>query len=248
LFQKIHALSLGALAAALLGLAAPAAAGEHHKAQMALAAPLAADRAPAFGARRFVARALRGVPQWRRVLDETARHGEVLADCLAHAARCATPALRAWRDTANAVSGRGRLEVLVAVNRFFNRWPYKTDSQLYRAREYWATPDQFLARSGDCEDFAIVKFFALRALGLDNGDMRIALVRDSIRGIGHAVLTVDIEGDTLVLDSLSDTVLSHRRYRHYRPFYLVDETTLWTVATPSLDRLVERAMAEDAAG
>lgn len=232
----------------MLGVAGPAWAGGQHGAQVALANPFARDGAVAFGSRRFVARALRGVPQWRRVLDETARHGEVLADCLAHAGRCTTPALRAWRAAASAVSGRGRREALAAVNRFFNRWPYKSDSQLYRRREYWATSEEFLSRSGDCEDFAIVKFFALRALGIDNRDMRIALVQDSIRGIGHAVLTVDVEGDTVVLDSLSDVVLSHRRYRHYRPLYLVDQTTLWTAAVPSLERLVERIAADDAAG
>ena len=44
--------------------------------------------------------------------------------------------------------------------------------------------------SGDCEDYAIAKFFALRQLGFGAEQMRIVILWDEIRGIGHAVLAV----------------------------------------------------------
>ncbi len=44
--------------------------------------------------------------------------------------------------------------------------------------------------SGDCADYAIAKFFALRHLGYSNKEMRIAVVYDRMRRIGHAVLAI----------------------------------------------------------
>ncbi len=44
--------------------------------------------------------------------------------------------------------------------------------------------------SGDCADYAIAKFFALRYLGYSNEEMRIAVVYDRMRRIGHAVLAI----------------------------------------------------------
>ena len=54
--------------------------------------------------------------------------------------------------------------------------------------------------SGDCEDYAIAKFFALRELGFANQELRIAVVYDNLRRIGHAVLAVYVEGDILIGD------------------------------------------------
>jgi predicted transglutaminase-like cysteine proteinase len=53
----------------------------------------------------------------------------------------------------------------VETNRFLNDWRYKPDDQNYGQRDYWATPLEFLRRSGDCEDYAIAKYVTLRELG-----------------------------------------------------------------------------------
>ena len=116
---------------------------------------------------------------------------------------------------------------LHAVNRYFNRWPYKTDREVYGRGEVWASPEEFLVRSGDCEDFAIAKFFALRQLGFADDDLRIVVIYDQIRGIGHTVLAVYDPTDILILDSLSSFIGSHTRYRHYIPQYSMNETTRW---------------------
>ena len=41
-------------------------------------------------------------------------------------------------------------EQLTAINEFYNRWPYRRDAELYGRSEYWATPREFMSRSGDC--------------------------------------------------------------------------------------------------
>ncbi|MCH8926110.1 MAG: transglutaminase-like cysteine peptidase, partial [Proteobacteria bacterium] len=121
--------------------------------------------------------------------------------------------------------------------------------ETYRASEYWAAPDEFMAYSGDCEDYAIAKFFALRELGFANQELRIAVVYDNLRRIGHAVLAVYTEGDILILNNQTDTIASHARYDNFVPWYLVNETTLWTAAGPVLSALIpEFSVAGPAAG
>ena len=80
---------------------------------------------------------------------------------------------------------------------------------------------------GDCEDYAIAKYFALRQLGFDKEELRIVVLYDRIRNLGHAVLAVYGGNDILILDSLSNFITTHTRYRHYIPQYSMNETTRW---------------------
>ncbi|MFQ5467560.1 MAG: transglutaminase-like cysteine peptidase [Kiloniellaceae bacterium] len=180
-----------------------------------------------FGSTEIRAETLQGLPQWTRVLANVRRDRAGFADCSRDAARCTTPTLRQWRQIITKAAGLGRKAQLKAVNDFFNRWPYKQDWELYGRQEYWATPSEFMARSGDCEDYAIAKYFALRQLGWSKDDMRIVILMDRIRAIGHAVLAVYLDDRTLILDSLSNLILPHDRYKHYLPQYSMNETTRW---------------------
>ena len=62
---------------------------------------------------------------------------------------------------------------------------------------------------------------------LPSGDQtfRVGLVMSEV--IGHAVLAVYEGPEILILDSLSDAVLPHWRYKHYQPQYSMNETTRW---------------------
>lgn len=193
-----------------------------------------------FGSRALQSRGLEMASQWNRVLDRLPELSEALAACAAEAARCTAPWMGAWLQARQAAAGLDRHGQLRAINRFFNRWPYKTDRETYRTSEYWAAPDEFMAYSGDCEDYAIAKFFALRELGFANRNLRIAVVYDNLRRIGHAVLAVYTEDDILILNNQTDTIASHLRYDNFVPWYLVNETTLWTAAGPALSALIPK--------
>jgi predicted transglutaminase-like cysteine proteinase len=82
-------------------------------------------------------------------------------------------------------------------------------------------------RSGDCEDYSIAKYFALRKLGFAKEELRVVILLDKIRGIGHAVLALYAKDEILILDSLSNLILPHSRYKHYVPQYSMNETTRW---------------------
>lgn len=180
-----------------------------------------------FGSTEVASRSFRALPQWQRVLRRMKIEGPALGDCANGEGSCDQSALEAWRRIIAATRGRERAHALRQVNRYFNRWPYKEDTEVYGTREYWASPMEFLRRSGDCEDFAIAKFFALRQLGFGNEELRVIIVWDRIRVIGHAVLAVYEKHDILILDSLTDRILSHWKYKQYVPQYSMNETTRW---------------------
>ena len=197
----------------------------------------------------FDGRGLATVSQWNRVLGQMSKQSEALARCAADKNQCASREMRYWLQILTAAADLGRKEQLQAINRFFNRWPYKTDREIYRVSEYWATPSEFMARSGDCEDYAIAKFFALRELGFGNDQMRIAIIYDRLRRRGHAVLAVNLDDDILILNNQTDIIAPPSRYENFIPRYLVNETTLWTAAPNTLDALVSRiASARPATG
>ncbi|MDR2574626.1 MAG: transglutaminase-like cysteine peptidase [Desulfovibrio sp.] len=129
-----------------------------------------------------------------------------------------------FREQAKKFQG---LELLRFVTKFWNSWPYKEDIVNWGVEDYWAIPAEFLERSGDCEDYAIVKYFTLKELGVPPEDMRIVVVRDTIRNLGHAILVVYMQNDAYVLDNLSNVVLSNTRFRHYSPQYSVNEFGRW---------------------
>ena len=119
------------------------------------------------------------------------------------------------------------MDLLRYVNAFWNTWPYKEDIANWHKQDYWAIPAEFLKKSGDCEDYSIIKYFTLKELGIPPEKMRIVVVRDTVRNFAHAILAVYLNGDVYILDNLSNTVLSHTRLRQYMPQYSVNEFSRW---------------------
>lgn len=166
-------------------------------------------------------RPLSTLPGWLDVLDRNA------------ASPIFNPARQFNRTTTWALlkqraEGKSPLEVLKLVNSFWNTWPYREDMTNWGKPDYWAIPAQFLKKSGDCEDYAIAKYFTLKELGFPPDEMRIVVLRDTIRNLAHAVLVVYLDGEAYVLDNLSNVVQPHSRLRNYNPQYSVNENGRWT--------------------
>lgn len=120
-----------------------------------------------------------------------------------------------------------KMALLRYVNSFWNTWPYVEDIVNWGQEDYWEIPAEFLKKSGDCEDYSIIKYFTLKELGIAPENMRIVVVRDTIRNFAHAVLVVYLDDDAFVLDNLSNSVLSHTKVRQYSPQYSVNEFGRW---------------------
>jgi len=97
--------------------------------------------------------------------------------------------------------------LLAAVNALANGIPAANDGEHWGQSEYWATPAEFVASNGgDCEDYAIAKYFALRAAGVPAAQLRLIYVRalSSQRIENHMVLAFypAAGADPLILDNL----------------------------------------------
>ncbi|MBO4312905.1 MAG: transglutaminase-like cysteine peptidase [Desulfovibrio sp.] len=132
-----------------------------------------------------------------------------------------------WDNLKSGAAGKKGIDLLRFVNTFWNTWPYREDILNWKVEDYWAIPAEFLARSGDCEDYSIAKYFTLKELGVSPEKMRIVVLRDTVRNLAHAVLAVYMDGDAYILDNLSNAVLSHKRLRQYTPQYSVNESGRW---------------------
>ncbi len=117
--------------------------------------------------------------------------------------------LQRWRDLASQLHAQHEERKVELVNQFFNRVPSLTDEKLWGQRDYWATPVEMLGRNGgDCEDFALAKYFTLRAAGVPNDRLRVTYVRawreKEQRVESHMVLAYYPfpDADPLILDNL----------------------------------------------
>lgn len=174
---------------------------------------------------------LKALPNWTRVVMTAETQTEAFYACDASKEACSSAAL-SWQKIIRQSIGLPPMAQLKTVNSYFNRWPYGLDIDIYGVSDYWATPGEFLKLSGDCEDYSITKYYALRKLGFAIEDMRIVLLKDNIRNISHAILAVNLDGESYVLDNVSDLVLSHLMYEHYVPQYSVNEFYRWAHVAP----------------
>lgn len=188
------------------------------------------DQKPGGPRRLFRSTAFRGnfnaLPKWQRVLSKVKGQIQTLNSCTS--AKTCPPGATSWKRIMQQAKGQHGVEQLKMVNSFFNKWPYRLDQDAYGTSDWWATPQEFLKISGDCEDYAIIKYFALRELGYSKDDLRIVVVKDRIRGIGHAVLAVFLQGEAHILNNISDAIFTDIKYRHYIPQYSLNEEHRWS--------------------
>ena len=118
------------------------------------------------------------------------------------------------------------------VNAMMNAKRYITDANNYGQTDYWATPVEFFQRGGDCEDFAIAKYTALRALGVPENRLRIAIVQDLQKNVPHAVLIVYTDKGALILDNQIKTAISADRVTHYKPIFSINQDAWWLHTAP----------------
>lgn len=190
---------------------------------VAHAAKVKASKGPQlFGTMEFKGKITK-LPKWTGVLTKMKTWKGYFSD----PSMAKLPSRAGWNKLKADTSSMAPLDKLKAVNKFFNKWPYRLDKGNYGQSDYWATPNEFLKKSGDCEDYSIAKFYALQELGFSGDSMRIVALKDRIRGIGHAILAVYLGDEIYVLDNQTVMVLPHTRYKHYLPQYSVNEKFRW---------------------
>jgi predicted transglutaminase-like cysteine proteinase len=107
-----------------------------------------------------------------------------------------------------------------------------SDWAQYGYADFWASPLTTLGSgAGDCEDYAIVKYVALRELGTIPDDLRLVIVRDTMRETDHEVVAVRNDQEWLILDNRTMATINAETARHYYPLFVMDYRGVRTFST-----------------
>jgi len=101
-------------------------------------------------------------------------------------------------------------EQLLRLNLYLNGLLSEHDEVTNASLEHWATPKEFLRLGfGDCEDYALIKYYTLLKLGFDAKKLYLLAVKEQFTQGDHMVLVYfeDAHKAPLVLDNLSFRVL-----------------------------------------
>jgi predicted transglutaminase-like cysteine proteinase len=188
--------------------------------------------------------------KWLGVENKLGDERVQLALCDGDRDHCVSPAalrLLAIVDNARARDGRARLgEINRAINLAIRPM---SDLAQHGEIDVWSSPlATFASGAGDCEDYAIAKFAALRLAGVSPDDIRIVVMRDTIRGEDHAVAAARLDGHWLTLDNRRMAMVEDADVRNYRPLFVIDQNGVMQYAdAPPLVGLPDRDAAQRAA-
>jgi predicted transglutaminase-like cysteine proteinase len=149
-------------------------------------------------------------------------------------------------DTARAREGRARLgEINRAVNLAIRPM---SDLAQWGEIDVWSSPlVTFAHGAGDCEDYAIAKFVALRVAGVPPEDLRIVIMHDTIHGEDHAVAAARLDGQWLTLDNRRMAMVEDVDVRNYRPTFVIDRDGVKRYQEASMPAFEHRELVSQAA-
>jgi len=117
----------------------------------------------------------------------------------------------AWHLMMLAVKDLKDEDKLKRVNEFFNRRvAWGEDQIIWGQLDYWATPIETIGKGlGDCEDFAIAKYFTLVNLGIPIAKLRLVYVKAKVSNLpnsqdqAHMVLAYypNPQAEPLIMDN-----------------------------------------------
>jgi predicted transglutaminase-like cysteine proteinase len=130
----------------------------------------------------------------------------------------------------------GELVQLQVVNEFYNRRIlFRDDTEVWAQFDHWASPLETLDKGrGDCEDFAIAKYFSLLAIGMPTSKLRMVYVRAQIGGPqgalqAHMVLAYYAAPGSapMILDNLITELRPASRRPDLVPVFSFNSEGLW---------------------
>src|SRR5262249_3242710 len=177
---------------------------------------------------------------WNDLVADIRSESEILTRCRSDAAHC-PPAAKKFLDViadGRAHDGRARVGV---INRDINMAIRPTgDVAQWGVTDRWSAPlATFASGRGDCEDYAIAKYVALREAGLPESDVRLVIVRDLAKGVDHAVAAARIDERWVMLDNRRLILVEDNAMARAVPLFVFDETGVkrFTTSVAETERL-----------
>lgn len=149
-----------------------------------------------------------------------------------------------WQQFVRDDTSSTDLEKLEKVNIFFNKINFVNDEIHWLKKDYWATPIEFLASNGgDCEDFALSKYFTLKMLGVDEKKINLTYVKAWKLNQSHMVVTYypTHSAEPLVLDNLISTIEPATKRTDLIPVYSFNGSGLWLSKERGRGNLIGRS-------
>jgi predicted transglutaminase-like cysteine proteinase len=177
-------------------------------------------------------------PKWQLVRERLSKEAAAVGHCMEQQP-CSSPVAAELADELREFASEPPLEQAKAVHWLVNTRPYREDQQQFGRSDVWQNPFSFWRQGGDCEDFAIAKYMALRALGFADSQLRLTIVSGRAARDVHAVLLIDVSGEWYVADNLLYSLRRLSRYDDWKPIFSVSDAGAW--------RYVPRPLAQEAA-
>jgi predicted transglutaminase-like cysteine proteinase len=175
--------------------------------------------------------------KWRGVEADMAKEQAVMDRCREDAASCPSYAAQFLRliNAVKSKSGRARLD---EANRGVNAAiRYVSDYAQFGEADRWSAPlASFATAKGDCEDYAIAKYVALREAGFPLDEMRLVLVHDRAVRQDHAVLAARFDGRWLILDNRRSELMEDADARSLTPLFAINHRGVHLFAAPYAKR------------
>lgn len=138
--------------------------------------------------------------------------------------------VKSWLSLIQNNKNKTTMEKLTLVNNFFDFFPYEENQALVGQADYWMTPVEFLVKGGGiCHDYAIAKYFTLRALGISDDHLQIVYVKALQLNQAHMVLAYyeTPASDPLILDNLITQIKHGSERTDLLPVYSFNVENLW---------------------
>lgn len=124
------------------------------------------------------------------------------------------------------LQGEDKEKILNRINTHVNRINPRYDIINGTMNDVWYTPKEFLITGkGDCEDYAILKYFSLIELGFNKEDLYLDVVQVGKRIDKHMVLLYfdRNKNEHYVLDNLSTKILPLEKRKDLTSFAIFNE-------------------------
>jgi predicted transglutaminase-like cysteine proteinase len=188
--------------------------------------------------------------QWRSVLVRAAR---LTAHWKEVPCRDGAPVMACAATSAGRLEQRLRhlpqQQQVAGVYAFYDRFRYQRQRAASCGPDCWATPLEFIARrAGDCNDYVVAEYFALRHLGFPERSLQLVIVQlkgtgDPFGG-GHVVLRVRLPDRDVVLDNRKDHITGVAALKGYRLLAGLNESSIEVFsAAPATETKVAAAPA-----
>jgi len=165
--------------------------------------------------------------KWKKIKVDILAELPKLTKCQSDLDAC-TSSNRKFADIVREVEGQDGLAKIAFINAIINALiDYEPDRSQWGVADQWTAPfvnkkGAFETGHGDCEDYALAKYVALRQAGVRSEDVRMVLVHDYAVRVDHAILAVRYDRRWLILDNRWDKLVEDKELKQFKPLAVVD--------------------------